>query len=159
MSNKLKVASITLLGLLVLLFVAGTFAARGVNPPTVEPASQAAPVDCTKSTDEATAKAVVENIRKGFTAAELDNFRKLKNFHVGVTSLKGVVTLTGWVGGKATFNKVVKLAKQTSCVKQVKTKTFSPFQVGGCNDASETDCCGDGSICVAKGGACPLCVQ
>ena len=159
MSNKLNVVSITLLSLMALLLVAGTLAARNVNPPTVAPASPAAQVDCTKSTDEEIAKAVVESIRKGFTAAELENFRKLKNFHVGVTSLKGVVTLTGWVGGKTTFNKVVKLAKQASCVKRVTTKKFFPFGVHGCNDNSETDCCGDGTICVAKGGTCPLCVN
>jgi len=159
MSKKSKVIQLTLVCSLAIVFAVGSFAARGVDQQTTAPTQKPTPVDCTKTTDDAIVKAVVENIRKGFTPAELASFRKLKNFHVGVTCLNGVVTLRGSVAGKPTFNKVINLVKQTSCVKRVNKKGFSPFSVGGCNDDTETDCCGDGSICVPKGTACPTCVQ
>ncbi len=155
MSKKSKVAQLTLLCSLALVLVFGVFAARGVNPQPASPVSQPAAVDC--SDDAKIAAEVVANIRKGFTPEQLKLFKTLNNFHVGVTCLKGVVTLTGRVPGKPTFNKVIKLARKTSCVIKVDKSKFSPFSVGGCNSVTETECC-DGSICVIKGAECPLCV-
>ena len=160
MLKKSIVAQIALVCSLMLFFAAASFAARGVSTSLRFSRNQPPKVSilATSCEDEEIAKAVVEHIRNGFTAAELETFRKLKNFHVGVTCQNKVVSLVGWVAGKATLNKVVRLAGQPTCVKSVNKKTFSPFRVGGCQDSAETDCCGDGQICVTKGSACPKCI-
>ena len=159
MFKKSGVAPIALVCSLVLVFAAASFAERGVRPTPRFSSNQPSEVSriAAPCEDADIAKAVVEQIRKGFTAAELETFRTLHNFHVGVTCKRKVVTLVGWVAGKTLFDRVVTLAKHTDCVKSLNTKKLFKHHVGGCG-RGEADCCGDGQICVTKLSACPLCV-
>jgi len=69
--------------------------------------------------------------------------------HINVSSRQRVVTLKGWVKGRAQVTALVKFAKTTACVKRVINK-LSPFRTVGCGPGEKP--CGD--ICIDRNQDC-----
>jgi hypothetical protein len=99
-------------------------------------------VDCTKTTDADLVKAIMEKI-----AAKYPDLTQQVNVHVE----KGVVYLEGWVANKDARKDIEKIAKNTSCVKKVKSK-LKKATGGGCG-AGQKQC---GEICIPSNQTCNI---
>lgn len=144
MSKKFMMTSLTLVGLLVLVFGDGSFAARrnvtSGNALKAEPQAVASQ----PPSDAELLKAVMTNIRQGMTDAKLKEFKDA-GFRFGIICKQGAVTFVGRVPGKANRDKIVALAKATKGVKRVIRTKFTGLR-GEC-PAGTFDCFGDGSFC------------
>ncbi|MBI3423068.1 MAG: BON domain-containing protein [Acidobacteria bacterium] len=151
MSKKFTLASLTLIGLLVLVFGDGSFAARRHTAlsNTLKAGPQA--VASQPPSDAELLKAVMANIRKGMTDAKLKAFKDA-GFRFGISCQQGVVTLSGRAPGKANRAKIVALVGATKGVKRVIRKNFTGL-IGHC-PAGTIDCFGDGSVCAATQAEC-----
>ena len=110
-------------------------------------ASEPKKVDCSKVTDAALLRAIVNNIQKRFLPTEL------KHIHVGFKCKDGVVTLQGWVPGDFLRARTLLVVKEASpCVKRINKNKFFPFEVGGCDEETQKECNGG---CIDKELDCP----
>ncbi len=127
MSRRSTAGTQVLLFSLALAFVVGSFALAFATPLS---ASQPNPdpqiADCSKATDADITKAVIENINKRFTPAEIK-----AGLHFSVSCKNGVVEISGDAHGinrkdpRAIRTTVTTIAQKTSCVKKVVTKHFT----------------------------------
>lgn len=145
MSNKSLIGKTSLIITLALLFVAGALASQGLAKLSGE--GQRPTVNCSATTDADLVKAVQEKIK-----ADPQFNGQWKQINV---SVKGrVVTLNGWVKGKAAVNALTKHARAVQCVKKVVNKMGSRLTVG-CPPGMKL--CGD--ICIEKDADCNLIEQ
>ena len=104
---------------------------------TRKPTPKAARVDCSKVTDAALARAIVNNLKKRFLDIEL------KQLHIGLKCEDGVVTIQGWVPGDPLRIRVLLVAREASpCVKRVASNKFFNFNAGGCDETTQKECNG-----------------
>lgn len=145
MSHKSLVGKTSLIITLALLFAGGALASQGLAKLSGE--SQRTTVDCSTTTDADIVKAVQEKIK-----ADPQFNGQWKQINV---SAKGrVVTLNGWVKGKAAVSALGKHARAVQCVKKVINKMGSRLTVG-CPPGQKL--CGD--ICIEKDADCNLMEQ
>ncbi len=103
-----------------------------------------AQTNCSKTTDAE----IVAAIKAQF---EADEEIKTQMSHVNVSVKKRVVTLEGWLDGKALVDKAVALAKKTNCVKKV-ISVLKEKGGGSCGPRQRP--CGD--TCIDKRSECTI---
>jgi hypothetical protein len=138
----------TVLILSVSLFLCGAAAKTDgglTQTPSQTPSQSTAQNPCGSTTDAEIVAAVQEKIKadKRFD----DQWR-----HINVSSLKRVVTLSGWVKGRAQVNDLIKYARAIRCVRRVLGNRLRPFRSVGC--AAGQKRCGD--ICIDRNQNCNL---
>ncbi len=99
-------------------------------------------MDCSKTTDADIAKSVMEQIK-----AKYPDLTQQVNAHVE----NGIIYLEGWVADKNARKEIEKMAKQTSCVKKVKSK-LKKATGGGCGAGAKP--CGD--TCIPSNHTCNI---
>lgn len=106
----------------------------------------AAQSKCKSTTDEEIVAAVNEKIKAD---TRFDDQHR----HINVSSTKRVVTLRGWVKGRAQANDLIKYARTTGCVRRVVSKDLRTFRSNtGCMSGQKQ--CGD--ICIDRNQTCTL---
>ena len=117
------------------------------TPPQAQAQAQAqTQKSCRVTTDEEIVAAIHEKIKAD---SRYDVHRKDFN----VTSLKRVVTITGWVEGRVLVDDLVKHARTTRCVKKVNSKELHTFlRTTGCL-AGQKQC---GDICIDRNSPCNI---
>lgn len=98
--------------------------------------------DCSKTTDADIVKAIQEKLNAKY-ADQMS--------HVNVHVENGVVYLEGWVANKDARKDIEKIAKNTSCVKKVKSN-LKKATGGGCGAGQKP--CGD--ICIPSTQTCNI---
>lgn len=137
---------ITLMALSLLLggAVATTDIGLAKTPPQTAVSSRAQ-TPCTATTDAEIVSAIQEKIK-----ADKRFDKQWK--HINVSSIKRVVTITGWVFERGQFNDLLKYAHRTKCVIRVRKKFFYPTPHIGCPIGMKP--CGD--ICIERSQDCNL---
>ena len=103
-----------------------------------------AQTSCSKTTDAE----IVAAIKAQFEAdAEIKDQMR----HLNISVKKRVVTLEGWLDGKALIDKAVALAKKTTCVKKVTSK-LKEKGGGSCGPGQRP--CGD--TCIDRRSECTI---
>ena len=112
--------------------------------PSQTASQSAAQNPCGSTTDAEIVAAVQEKIKadKRFD----DQWR-----HINVSSRNRVVTLQGWVKGRAQVNALFKYARTTRCVRRVLNR-LRPYRTVGCMAGQKR--CGD--ICIDRNQNCNL---
>ena len=103
--------------------------------------------DCSKTTDAD----IVQAIKEQF---EADSEIKDQMSHINVSVKKRIVTLEGWLDGKAAVDKAVAMVKKTNCVKKVSSK-LKEKGGGSCGPGQKP--CGD--TCIDKNSACTIIIN
>jgi hypothetical protein len=149
MSNKSHLARPLVVVLPILFLLAGAVApGRGGNSIIFSAVNSQNPCPRGEATDEKIVKAIQGKI---VADARFNEQRR----HINVSSKGGVVTLEGWVKGKAQVTALTNMARKTECVKSVMTSLpqrngppiillKSSKQSGQCG-AGQKECC-DGCI-------------
>ena len=138
----------TALILSVSLFLCGAAVKTDValaQTPSQTPSPRQAQTPCKSMTDAQIVAAVQEKIKadKRFD----DQWR-----HINVSSRNRIVTLSGWVKGRAQANDLIKYARTTVCVRKVLSNRLRPFRTVGCPTGTKR--CGD--ICIDRNQDCNL---
>jgi osmotically-inducible protein OsmY len=141
MANKSLIGKTTLALTLALLLVAGAWAAQG-SQRSQPRGGRRATVDCTPVTDAD----IVKTIQDKITADRRFNGQWKQ---INVSAKDGVVTLNGWVKGKAAVTALGQHARAVQCVKKVNNKVAGRLTVG-CPPGQKL--CGD--ICIDADSSC-----
>jgi hypothetical protein len=88
-----------------------------------------------------------------YNQLKADEVLKTQWRQIIVTAKDGVVRLRGWAKGSTAVRRVVKLARDTACVKSVDSKQLSDVRKGSCPEGQKP--CGDGG-CIDANETCPL---
>lgn len=127
MINKSTLKTALMAFSLMLIFTLGTMAQK---------------VNCSTTTDEQIINSIYVSLNKKY---------EKQISHINVRIKDGTVTVEGWVTTKNVKKDIEKIAKKTSCVKNV-VNTLSIGVVGGCGPG-EKPC---GSICIPQEEACNI---
>src|ERR1044072_22570 len=142
--NPVRTALILSVGLL-LCGVAVNPCVGLAQTPSQTASRSAAQTPCGSTTDAEIVAAVQEKIKadKRFD----DQWR-----HINVSSRNRVVSLSGWVKGRAQANDLIKYARTPRCVRKVLSNRLRPSRSVGCPTGTKK--CGD--ICIDRTQNCNL---
>lgn len=112
--------------------------------PSQTPPPRTAQNRCASTTDPQIVTAIQEKIKA-------DNRFDNQWRHINVDSRNRIVTLMGWVKGRAQINVLFKYARSTACVRRVINR-LRPFRTVGCAPGQKV--CGD--ICIDRNQNCNL---
>jgi osmotically-inducible protein OsmY len=135
MSRGTIATRLTLIVSLVLLFLAGSFAAPHA---TLQPAPAQGRDNCSNAKDKNINKKVVQSLRASFNEEE----RLFLNFNI--TTTNGVVKLKGGVPGQRMFDRVIEAVKKVPCVKEIDRRDFSNTRPQSCDPPDQP--CNGGCI-------------
>ena len=138
--------------ILAVMFVLTLFLSVNVSASTKDKKSKArkakiSQTACAKTTDAE----IVQAIKDKFAA---DSEIKEQMRHVNISVKKRVVTLEGWLDGKASVTKAIATAKKTNCVRKL-TSRLKEKGGGSCGPGQRQ--CGD--VCIDKNSTCTITID